>query len=69
MSEGAKDGSRHRRNLQRARESLLAAEGSDWCWWYGPENSSSNDEEFDQLYRKHLTEVYLALGLGGARRT
>ncbi|MFZ0640442.1 MAG: glycoside hydrolase family 57 protein [Candidatus Acidiferrales bacterium] len=50
-------------DLQRARESLLAAEGSDWCWWYGPENSSSNDEEFDQLYRKHLTEVYLALGL------
>jgi alpha-amylase/alpha-mannosidase (GH57 family) len=50
-------------DLPRAREALLAAEGSDWCWWYGPENSSSNDAEFDGLYRKHLTEAYTALGL------
>jgi alpha-amylase/alpha-mannosidase (GH57 family) len=48
--------------LARAYESLLAAEGSDWCWWYGPEHSSSNDQEFDALYRKHLTESYVALG-------
>jgi alpha-amylase/alpha-mannosidase (GH57 family) len=46
----------------RAYEALLAAEGSDWCWWYGPEHSSANDGEFDELYRKHLTEVYAALG-------
>ncbi|MBI3669473.1 MAG: hypothetical protein HY237_06820 [Acidobacteria bacterium] len=45
-----------------AYESVLAAEGSDWCWWYGPEHSSANDAEFDALYRKHLTEIYLALG-------
>lgn len=50
-------------DLPRAYEALLAAEGSDWCWWYGPEHSSSNDQEFDQLYRKHLMEAYLALGL------
>jgi alpha-amylase/alpha-mannosidase (GH57 family) len=48
--------------LQQAFESLLAAEGSDWCWWYGPEHSTANDAEFDALYRKHLTGVYLALG-------
>jgi len=46
----------------RAYEALLAAEGSDWCWWYGPEHSTANDAEFDALYRKHLTGVYLALG-------
>jgi len=40
----------------------LAGEGSDWCWWYGPEHSTANDAEFDALYRKHLTGVYLALG-------
>jgi hypothetical protein len=45
-----------------AYESLLAAEGSDWNWWYGPEHSSANDAEFDALYRKHLTEVYAVLG-------
>ncbi len=49
--------------LREAQESLLAAEGSDWCWWYGPEHSTANDAEFDALYRKHLTAVYLALGL------
>ena len=48
--------------LQRAKESLLAAEGSDWCWWYGPEHSTANDAEFDALYRKHLTGIYRALG-------
>jgi alpha-amylase/alpha-mannosidase (GH57 family) len=48
--------------LKTAQESLLAAEGSDWCWWYGPEHSTANDAEFDALYRKHLTGVYLALG-------
>jgi alpha-amylase/alpha-mannosidase (GH57 family) len=48
--------------LSSAYESLLAAEGSDWCWWFGPEHSTANDAEFDALYRKHLTGVYLALG-------
>jgi alpha-amylase/alpha-mannosidase (GH57 family) len=49
--------------LAAAQESLLTAEGSDWCWWFGPEHSTANDAEFDALYRKHLTGVYLALGL------
>ena len=49
-------------SIKRAHEALLAAEGSDWCWWYGPEHASSNDAEFDELYRQHLTEVYTALG-------
>lgn len=48
--------------LKQAHESLLAAEGSDWCWWFGPEHSTANDAEFDALYRKHLTGIYLALG-------
>src|SRR5579863_1467056 len=46
-----------------AYEALMAAEGSDWCWWYGPEHSSANDAEFDAFYRKLLTEVYLRVGL------
>jgi alpha-amylase/alpha-mannosidase (GH57 family) len=48
--------------LKEAKESLLAAEGSDWTWWYGPEHSTANDAEFDALYRKHLTGIYRALG-------
>ncbi len=48
--------------LKEARESLLAAEGSDWCWWFGPEHSTANDAEVDALYRKLLTAIYLSLG-------
>ena len=47
---------------RRAYESILAAEGSDWCWWYGPEHASANDADFDRIYRNHLTEIYNALG-------
>ena len=46
-----------------AYEELLIAEGSDWCWWYGPEHESANRPEFDQLYRSHLANVYRFLGL------
>jgi len=40
----------------------MIAEGSDWNWWYGPEHHSGNDRDFDELYRKHLSNVYQALG-------
>jgi len=43
-------------------QELLIAEGSDWNWWYGPEHHSANDREFDELYRRHLSNVYQALG-------
>src|SRR2546423_4594581 len=45
-----------------ALEELFIAEGSDWNWWYGPEHHSANNREFDELYRKHLSNVYQALG-------
>ncbi len=47
---------------QLAFEEILIAEGSDWNWWYGPEHHSANDREFDELYRKHLSNIYQALG-------
>ncbi len=43
-------------------EELLIAEGSDWNWWYGPEHRSDNQQEFDELYRDHLSNIYRALG-------
>ncbi len=46
---------------QLALQELLIAEGSDWNWWYGPEHHSANDRDFDELYRKHLSNVYHAL--------
>lgn len=49
--------------VQRARESLFAAEGSDWYWWFGSDQESRNDAAFDELFRAHLKAVYVALGL------
>ncbi len=46
-----------------ALEELLIAEGSDWCWWYGPEHDSANRPEFDELYRSHLANAYRFLNL------
>ena len=47
--------------VKMAQQELWIAEGSDWCWWYGPEHSSAHDEEFDFLFRKHLSNVYRML--------
>ncbi|MGA8038074.1 MAG: glycoside hydrolase family 57 protein [Candidatus Acidiferrales bacterium] len=55
-------GTATKEDLARAYEAVLAAEGSDWNWWYGPEHGSANDAEFDALYRKQLTEICAALG-------
>ena len=47
---------------QLAWQELYIAEGSDWCWWYGDDHSSENDEVFDALFRKHLKNVYQLIG-------
>ena len=58
----AAEGSAPAAALTRAREALLIAEGSDWFWWYGDDRSSAQDRAFDELFRRHLRNVYLALG-------
>ena len=49
-------------NREQAFKELLIAEGSDWFWWYGDDHSSDHDLEFDELFRRHLRNVYLMLG-------
>ncbi|MEW6095165.1 MAG: glycoside hydrolase family 57 protein [bacterium] len=44
-------------------ESIYAAEGSDWFWWYGCDYSSDRDAQFDSLFRDHLKNAYFKLGL------
>jgi hypothetical protein len=44
-------------------EELMIAEGSDWCWWYGDDHNSDHDREFDDLFRRHVRNIYRALGL------
>jgi alpha-amylase/alpha-mannosidase (GH57 family) len=47
--------------VAKAREEVLIAEGSDWFWWYGDDHSSDHDPEFDDLFRRHLRNVYRLL--------
>jgi alpha-amylase/alpha-mannosidase (GH57 family) len=47
---------------EQAFKELLIAEGSDWFWWYGDDHSSEHDLEFDELFRRHLRNVYQMLG-------
>ena len=50
-------------NLDAAQKELLIAEGSDWFWWYGEPNNSGQDFVFDYMFREHLKNVYILLGL------
>ena len=47
--------------LKSAWECLYVAQGSDWCWWYGDQNSTAHDEVFDQIFRNHLKNIYIYL--------
>ena len=52
------ENSQWREVIRNAWEEIYIAEGSDWNWWYGDDHSSAMDDEFDRLYRKHLSNIY-----------
>ena len=48
--------------IEEAFTQMYIAEGSDWFWWYGSDQTSGDDGSFDQQYRNTLKAVYEALG-------
>ena len=50
-------------NIELARRELFICEGSDWFWWYGEPNDSGRDNIFDYIFREHLKNIYIYLGL------
>lgn len=44
-------------------DELYAAEGSDWFWWYGDDFDTDFKPEFDRLFRSHLRNVWMHMGL------
>ncbi len=48
--------------IEAAFDAMMIAEGSDWFWWYGADQDSGNDGDFDQQFRATLKQVYLLLG-------
>ena len=57
---GARHGCRPTRSRALARK-CSSPKGSDWFWWYGDDHSSEHDPEFDDLFRRHVRNVYRAL--------
>ena len=43
---------------ERIIQHFLAAECSDWFWWYGDDHYSEFGAEFDELFRSHLINIY-----------
>ncbi|MEW6040287.1 MAG: glycoside hydrolase family 57 protein, partial [Elusimicrobiota bacterium] len=52
----------HSHEVLNAFEEIYISEGSDWCWWYGDDHTSGQDDIFDYLFRTHLSNVYKTLG-------
>ena len=48
--------------LDLAWKEIMIAEGSDWCWWFGDDHVGPHNDEFDQLFRSHLANVYYFTG-------
>lgn len=44
-------------------EHLLAAEGSDWFWWYDDRHQAPHKGVFDTLFRRRLAAAYRAMGV------
>jgi alpha-amylase/alpha-mannosidase (GH57 family) len=49
-------------------EEMYAAEGSDWFWWYGSDQTApAGDTPFDQGFLAHLKNIYRFGTLAGGR--
>lgn len=48
--------------LRRAEAYLRGAEASDWFWWAGDDFASTNDSQFEALFRAHVAAAWEAIG-------
>jgi alpha-amylase/alpha-mannosidase (GH57 family) len=62
VSEARSRGALTQQAESRAMESIYAAEGSDWFWWYGDQFATDYAYQFDHLFRAHIQQVYRSLG-------
>lgn len=50
------------KTLKDALTMIYFAEGSDWFWWYGSDQSVPDEEAFDIMFRNTLMAIYKILG-------
>jgi len=43
---------------EKIEKEFMIALGSDWFWWYGDDHFTVQAKEFDELFRKHLINIY-----------
>ena len=48
--------------LDAAFTQMYIAEGSDWFWYIGSDQTSADDASFDSQFRNALKQVYVELG-------
>ncbi|HBZ00843.1 MAG TPA: glycoside hydrolase, partial [candidate division Zixibacteria bacterium] len=41
------------KKMELAWKEIFISEGSDWCWWFGPDHIGPNNDDFDRLFRSH----------------
>ncbi|MGX1199573.1 glycoside hydrolase [Marinobacter sp. MBR-105] len=56
------NGSLNTDQKQAASHQLGLCEGSDWFWWFGDYNPAAVVRDFEQLYRRHLANLYERIG-------
>jgi alpha-amylase/alpha-mannosidase (GH57 family) len=47
---------------EQAMTTMYIAEGSDWFWWYGADQNSGVDGDFDRQFRSYLAQIYTLIG-------
>jgi len=50
-------------SLKLIEKEFMIALGSDWFWWYGDDHFTIQAKEFDELFRKHLINIYQYLNI------
>jgi alpha-amylase/alpha-mannosidase (GH57 family) len=56
-----KSGKLKTKEVEQATRQLAVCEGSDWFWWFGVNNTSESVNDFDQLFRTQLKNLYALL--------
>jgi alpha-amylase/alpha-mannosidase (GH57 family) len=63
FDEAVASGRLDQHSLRKAELQLAACEGSDWFWWFGDYNPAAAVDDFERLFRLHLSNLYQILGL------
>jgi alpha-amylase/alpha-mannosidase (GH57 family) len=49
-------------HTETAQKQFAICEGSDWFWWFGVYNPTQVVRDFEDLYRRHLVNLYELIG-------